>query len=162
MSKHLYSDRKSLIQGFDQTDIDIIKLLIKGDGNKGISSKLKIPLSTIQRRTKRLMEKVLIILNRLLNNFKFGYNTGLLLIYSSDGNINELAKKILDLDGITSVEIHIGNTDVLAEFAYKDGKQLFDVISKIKKIKGVDRLIWSERITRLRQKDGDIDLLMKI
>ena len=76
MSKRLYSDRKSLIQGFDQTDIDIIKLLIKGDGNKGISSKLKIPLSTIQRRTKRIKEKDLIISTRLLNYFKFEYRTG--------------------------------------------------------------------------------------
>jgi DNA-binding Lrp family transcriptional regulator len=145
-----------LISDIDKIDVQIIKLLIKGDYNKEISSKLKIPLSTIQRRTKKIMDDDLVTISRHLNRVKFGYHTGLIHVYSSDGDINEEAKKVLALEGVTSVEIHIGNSDILAEFAYKDSKDLLDVISKIKKIQGVERVIWSERIIRLEDKNDDL------
>jgi DNA-binding Lrp family transcriptional regulator len=145
-----------LISDIDKIDVQIIKLLIKGDYNKEISFKLKIPLSTIQRRTKKIMDDDLVTISRHLNRVKFGYHTGLIHVYSSDGDINEEAKKVLALEGVTSVEIHIGNSDILAEYAYKDSKDLLDVISKIKKIQGVERVIWSERIIRLEDKNDDL------
>ena len=143
-------------KGIDNIDIKIIKLLIKGiDDNKEISFELKIPLSTIQRRTKRIMDKDLVIHTTILNRAKFGYRTGLIHIYISDRNIHQIAKEILNLDGITSVEIHIGNSDILADFAYKESRELFNVINKIKQMNGIDRVIWSERIERLEEKDDD-------
>jgi len=59
---------------------------------------------------------------------------------------------MLEFVGITSVEIHIGNSDILADFAYKESKDLFDVILKIKQISGIERVIWSERISRSQKK----------
>jgi len=44
------------------------------------------------------------------------------------------------------VEIHIGNSDILGHVIYKEGKDLLDLISSIKRIEGVDRIVWSERI----------------
>jgi hypothetical protein len=102
------------------------------------------------------MDDDLVTISRHLNRVKFGYHTGLIHVYSSDGDINEEAKKVLALEGVTSVEIHIGNSDILAEYAYKDSKDLLDVISKIKKIQGVERVIWSERIIRLEDKNDDL------
>jgi DNA-binding Lrp family transcriptional regulator len=141
------------IPDIDKIDIDIIKLLIKGDSNKEISAKLNVPLSTIQRRSKKIMDKKLVIFTRFVNPVKFGYHIGLLHVYVSNGNINETAKKVLDLDGITSVEIHIGNSDILADFAYKDSMDLLDVIVKIKKLESIEKVIWSERIAKLDEKD---------
>ena len=150
-----------LKQDIDETDLEIIKLLIGGDNNKEISFNLKIPLSTVQRRTKRILDRDFIVSNRSLNYTKLGYRVGLLHVYSSDGNVDDMAKKVLSLYGVTSVEIHIGNSDVLADFVYKDGMALFDTLSKIRKIQGVERVIWSERITKQSKKFGDENMLLK-
>jgi len=132
-----------LISNIDESDIQIIKLLIKGDNNKEISSKLHIPLSTVQRRAKRILKQELVITTTHLNRSKFGYRTGLIHVYGSDKNIQQTAKKMLEFGGVTSVEIHIGNSDILADFAYKESKELFEVILKIKKISGIERVILS-------------------
>ncbi|MDQ3838981.1 MAG: hypothetical protein M3297_06905 [Thermoproteota archaeon] len=42
------------------------------------------------------------------------------------------------LNGITSVEIHIGISDIIADFIYKDFDQILDTISDIKKIQGME------------------------
>ena len=145
-----------MISNIDESDIQIIKLLIKGDNNKEISSKLHIPLSTVQRRAKRIQKQELVITTTHLNRFKFGYRTGLIHVYCSDKNIQQTAKKMLEFVGVTSVEIHIGNSDILADFAYKESKDLFDVILKIKQMGGIERVIWSERISRSTEKDYDL------
>jgi len=145
-----------LISNIDESDIQIIKLLIKGNNNKEISSKLHIPLSTVQRRTKRILKQELVITTTHLNRCKFGYRTGLIHVYCSDKNIQQTAKKMLEFAGVTSVEIHIGNSDILADFAYKESKDLYDVILKIKQIRGIERVIWSERISRSTEKDYDL------
>jgi Lrp/AsnC family transcriptional regulator for asnA, asnC and gidA len=145
-----------LISNIDESDIQIIKLLIKGNNNKEISSKLHIPLSTVQLRTKRILKQELVITTTHLNRCKFGYRTGLIHVYCSDKNIQQTAKEMLEFGGVTSVEIHIGNSDILADFAYKESKELFDVILKIKQISGIERVIWSERISRSTEKDYDL------
>jgi DNA-binding Lrp family transcriptional regulator len=145
-----------LISNIDESDIQIIKLLIKGDNNKEISSRLHIPLSTVQRQTKRIMKQEMVITTTHLNRDKFGYRTGLIHIHCSDKNIKQTAKEVLEFVGITSVEIHIGNSDILADFAYKESKDLFDVMLKIKQISGIERVIWSERIYRSTEKDSEL------
>ena len=145
-----------MTSNIDESDIQIIKLLIKGNNNKEISSNLHIPLSTVQRRTKRILKQELVITTTHLNRCKFGYRTGLIHVYCSDKNIQQTAKKMLEFAGVTSVEIHIGNSDILADFAYKESKELFDVILKIKQNSGIERVIWSERISRSTEKDYDL------
>jgi DNA-binding NarL/FixJ family response regulator len=61
-----------MISNIDESDIQIINLMIKGDNNKEISSKLHIPLSTVQRRAKRIQKQELVITTIHLNRFKFG------------------------------------------------------------------------------------------
>jgi Lrp/AsnC family transcriptional regulator, regulator for asnA, asnC and gidA len=147
-----------LKQNIDKRDTNIIKLLIKGDNNKVIASKLNIPLSTVQRRTSDIMKKDLVISIVHLNYAKFGYHTGLIHVYISDGNIKETAKNVLEINGITSVEIHIGNSDILADFVYKNIEDILDIIVKIKQMNGIEKAFWSERVLRLDKKDNDIGL----
>ena len=96
-----------------------------------------------------------------INYEKFGFKTGLLHIYLKDGNIDKIAKRIQELHGITSIEVHIGNSDILGHVVYKDGKKLLDLVSIIKNIEGVDRIVWSERIYQSPPKNIEIkeDLL---
>jgi Lrp/AsnC family transcriptional regulator, regulator for asnA, asnC and gidA len=127
--------------------------MVNGRNNKQISSQLSIPLSTIQRRVRTLLTKEIITPRVQLNYEKLGLKTGLLHIYLKSGDIDQIAKKVYEIDGITSFEIHIGNSDILANVVYKEGKELLNIITSIKKIEGVERIVWSERIYQSPSKE---------
>ena len=42
--------------------------------------------------------------------------------------------------------VHVGNSDLVGEFVYECSEQLVDLISKIKTIDVVDRVVWSEKV----------------
>ncbi len=127
--------------------------MVNGRNNKQISSQLSIPLSTIQRRVRTLLTKEIITPRVQLNYEKLGLKTGLLHIYLKNGDIDQTAKKVYEIDGITSFEIHIGNSDILANVVYKEGKELLKMIITIKKIEAVERIVWSERIYQSPSKE---------
>ncbi|WP_458720815.1 Lrp/AsnC family transcriptional regulator [Candidatus Nitrosocosmicus sp. R] len=141
----------------DSIDIKIIELMVDGRNNKQISSQLSMPLSTIQRRVRALLVSGIITPTVHLNYEKLGFKTGLLHIYLKDGDIDEIAKKVYEVDGITSFEIHIGNSDILANAVYKEGKQLLNIIAAIKKLEGVERIVWSERIYQSPSKETRVE-----
>ncbi|MDF0681123.1 MAG: Lrp/AsnC family transcriptional regulator [Candidatus Nitrosocosmicus sp.] len=130
----------------DKIDAKILGLMVLGMTNKQISHNLDLPLSTIQRRTRILLAGGIVTSQVQINYHKFGFKTGLLHIYLKDGNIQEISKNIYDLDGITSVEIHIGNSDILGNVVYKDSNDLLTLITSIKGMNGVERIVWSERV----------------
>lgn len=130
----------------DQTDLDIIGLLLQNHNNKKISTTLGIPLSTIQRRVRNLIGNEFIISKTELNYEKFGYKQGLIHIYLSDGNLEDILEKVSMLGGIISLDVHIGNSDILAGVVYKQGRELLKVITSIKRMGGIDRIIWSELV----------------
>ena len=131
---------------FDKVDFKIITLLVLGYNNMKISSTLKIPLSTLRRR-----RKIILLSNRVtqeyIPNFKIlGIKKGMLHIYLRDGNLKQRAETISKLDGILSVSIHVGNSDIVAEFVYDNSECLVDIISEIKHMQGIERVLWSEEI----------------
>ena len=141
----------------DSIDIKIIELMVNGRNNKQISSQLSVPLSTIQRRVRALLVSGIITHRVHLNYEKLGFKSGLLHIYLKNGNIDETAKKVYEVDGITSFEIHIGNSDILANVVYKEGKELLNIITTIKKLEGVERIVWSERIYQSPSKETRVE-----
>ena len=67
------------------------------------------------------------------------------------------------MEGIISVAIHVGNSDILAEFVYINADSLVDIISSIKKIEGVERIMWSQEIENLIiQKDRVMKTYQKL
>lgn len=50
------------------------------------------------------------------------------------------------MDGILSVSIHVGNSDLVGDFIYQDSEQLVDTISNLKHMDVVDRVLWSEEV----------------
>ena len=56
------------------------------------------------------------------------------------------AQRISAMEGITSVSIHIGNSDIVGDFVYQDSEQIVDILSTIKKLDGVDKAVWSEEV----------------
>jgi DNA-binding Lrp family transcriptional regulator len=108
-------------KNIDEIDLKVIDLMTLRKTNKEISQALKIPLSTIQRRVRNLIEAGFVNFNAGINYVKFGFKTGLVHVYLKNGNIDETAKKIKELKHVTSIEIHIGNSDVLGHVVYKGG-----------------------------------------
>jgi|SoiMethySBSTD1v2_1073268.scaffolds.fasta_scaffold311477_2 predicted transcriptional regulator len=51
----------NLYNTIDRTDLQILGLLVQNSSNKHISSVLKNPISTIQRRARNLIEKEVIV-----------------------------------------------------------------------------------------------------
>lgn len=137
----------------DAHDVKILELLLVGRNNKQISQEIKIPLSTVQRRSRNLIANNIIKSKVELNYEILGLKTGLLHIYLEDGDTHEILQKILNFDKIESVEIHIGDSDLLGNVVYRDSKDLLDLISKTKKLKGVEKIVWSERIFQSAHKE---------
>ena len=133
----------------DKTDFRIVSLLVLGYDNKKISSTLKIPLSTIQRRTRRILQSGMVTLEYQPNFKMLGIKKGLLHTYLRDGHIRKTAEKISRMEGILSVTIHVGNSDVVSEFVYDNSEELVDIVAAIKQIEGVERVVWSEEVFKL-------------
>ena len=130
----------------DKIDYKIISLLIPGLENKEISKELGIPLSTIQRRTRNIIKNGLVEIKILPNFRRIGLKKGLLHIYIRTGSIKETALEISKFDGVLSSSVHVGNSDIVAEFVYEDSEQLIDTIVKIKGLESVERVLWSEEV----------------
>lgn len=133
----------------DNTDYRIITLLVLAYDNKKISSTLKIPLSTIQRRTRRILNSGIVNLDYAPNFKILGIKKGLLHTYLRDGQLKNTAEKISEMEGVLSATIHVGNSDIVSEFVYDNSEDLVDIIAAIKQIQGVDRVQWSEEVFKL-------------
>lgn len=130
----------------DEIDRKIIELLVANYDNASISRKLQIPLTTIQRRTRKLFEKELVSTKVELNYEKLGYKRGLLHIYIQKGLLDKIGNNLVEKRGILSVSVHVGNSDLVALFVYRDSKDLLHTMGEIKEIEGVDKVLWSEEV----------------
>ena len=144
------NNNNSVTNTLDKTDFRIVSLLVIGYDNKKISSTLKIPLSTIQRRTRLILQSE-IVTQEYQPNFKMlGIKKGLLHTYLRDGKLRKTAEKISEMEGILSVTIHVGNSDIVSEFVFDNSEDLIDIIAAIKEIQGVEQVVWSEEIYKLK------------
>jgi Lrp/AsnC family transcriptional regulator for asnA, asnC and gidA len=134
---------------FDKRDRAILVLMLSGLSNREIASRLKIPMSTVQRRTRKLFEKGIIKNKVSLDYKKLGFRSGILHIYLNDGNIHSAAEQISKIKGMLSTSIHIGNSDIVGFFVFRQADQLLDIISETKKIDGVERVVWSEEVAAM-------------
>lgn len=149
LSDEVINNSNEIPSQMDNTDYRVITLLLLGYDNKKISSTLKIPLSTIQRRTRRILHSH-IVKQDYQPNFKIlGIKKGLLHTYLRDGQLRKTAEMISEMEGVLTVTIHVGNSDVVAEFVYDNSEDLVDIIAAIKQIQGVDRVQWSEEVFKL-------------
>lgn len=123
--------------------------MLNGKNNKEISTKIRIPLSTVQRRVRNLIAKNLVTFNSQINYPKFGFKVGMLHIYLEDGDFERIANKIMELDGVTSVEVHIGNSDLIANVVYRRSIELLELIAKVKSFEKIDKIVWSEMVYKI-------------
>lgn len=133
-----------------EKDKKILRHLLSSDGHVSslvLSKELDIPLSTAQRRRKRL-EVDLIERNYSLRVEKFGWRTATLFI-STDGNTSSLGREILENnDSVISATRILGQngTDLKIDLIFKTNKDLLLVIDHIKSLDGVGNVTWSESV----------------
>ena len=154
-------------QKMDDIDLKVINFLMAGKSSKEISATIKIPLSTVQRRIRLIQESGIIKSNLQLDYQKFGLKKGLLHVYLHDGDFRAAADKLSNIDGVTSASVHLGNSDVVLEFVFTDTTEVLDLISAVKKLEGIDRVLWSQEVYSVSKplvlvtKNGKVDSSMK-
>lgn len=135
--------------GLSELDRKILKILLTPNGHlkstKSISTKLGIPITTIRRRRKRLESKFLKV-QYVLDIEKFGWRRIDFFISIRNGLVNNVAKKLMDLNDITYVGKSIGEhtIDLRVESIVKDNVVLLDLLEQIKGMEGVRDAVWSE------------------
>jgi DNA-binding Lrp family transcriptional regulator len=142
------TNKPSIIR-LDELDMKIVALLVSGKDNKQIANEVKVPLSTIQRRTRRLFEKNT-VKSRIEPNYRqLGFNKGVVHLYINNVDTMAVSQKLAEIQGVVSVSIHIGNSDIVGDIIYRNSIEVLDLIAKCKRIEGVTKVVWSEEVYAL-------------
>ena len=130
----------------DSIDLRLIDHLMSGKSSRESARILNRPVSTIQRRARLLIQHGILKPTFELGYSKLGMKKGFLHVYLADGNISEIFKKLLTREGIFSVGVHLGNSDVIGEFVFRDSREVLELIAWSKHQEGVERVVWSEEV----------------
>lgn len=148
----------SQLSDYDQR---MLKLLIESEGKiptHEISHRLGIPLSTVQRRRKKLEENYLIRYYSL-NLVKFGWRRIDLLIATEGGATISVGKELLKRDEIIFAARTIGEhtIDLRVETLVKDNGELLDLLEDVKAMEGVRDVVWTEVVETIGRKNPPND-----
>ena len=130
----------------DNLDQKLLELLLKGYENKKIAAEVKTPLSTIQRRIRKIFENQYVSRKNELNYRKLGLRKGYLQISLKGDRSYEIAQELAGISGIISVSELTGSFDILCTCVFKNTDKLFSLIENIKTIERVDKVAWSEEV----------------
>jgi DNA-binding Lrp family transcriptional regulator len=140
------------------TDVDkrMLQILLTSSGrisSLSLSRRLEIPLTTIQRRRKRL-ENEFLEASYSLKLDRLGFRKVDLLISTSNGRASAIGKELLSHDAITTVCRSIGEhtIDLHAEMVFKDNAELSNVIEWVKSLEGVNDVVWTEPVSIVGKK----------
>jgi DNA-binding Lrp family transcriptional regulator len=139
-------------------DKKILKTLLSSTGEISsltLSRELDIPLSTVQRRRKRL-EADFLEASYSPKLEKLGWRVAMLFVHTEKGNTLGVGNEILSWkDSTVRVWRAIGaeTTDIITEAIFKENKDLMDIIERVKAIKGVTNISWIELVSTLGKND---------
>ena len=142
-----------------KSDKTILRRLVSSSGYTSslvLSRELEIPMTTVQRRRKRL-ESELVERNYLLKAERLGWRTATLYITSENGSSIAIGKKILEMNEmVSSVMRNMGENDmdIRVELFFRTNIELASILELIKSIKGVRNVVWSESIELIGKNDG--------
>lgn len=147
---------------FDKINIQILQELLKNHNIKSseISLKLKIPLSTIQRRRSAIERSEFLQHKYEIEPKKFGLRSADLLVDVSKGDCEEIAKEILNLyrKNILQVTIRMGSPKInlIATVVYKDTDEVFEIMQHVRRMEHVENVEWSEIVKTVLKNDSEI------
>lgn len=136
---------------FSTTDKKILKALISSSGATSsltLSKELGIPLSTVQRRRKKL-ESDFLEFYYLPRVDRLGWHIALIFISMDSGTANTVAKELLSWeDSVVNVARTMGDEeiDLVVQVVFRDSKDLLDICDSMKAIPGIRSLFWTEMV----------------
>lgn len=143
--------KNNVIPVLSQADKKILKSLLASSGRVSslkLSRELDIPLSTIQRRRKRI-EELFLESSYVLRVDKFGWRRATLFLSTQNGLTSSVAKELLGWENsIISVSRTMGGSeiDLQLEFIFRQNSELLDLIERIRAVEGVKSVLWNESI----------------
>lgn len=66
---------RQILPNIDETDNKIIEFLVQGKSNQEISKEINVPLSTVQRRSKAILNKDIVTSTVQINYVLLGFKT---------------------------------------------------------------------------------------
>jgi DNA-binding Lrp family transcriptional regulator len=153
---------KSVSALFDEINIQILQELFKNYHIKSseISLKLKVPLSTIQRRRNAIEKSGFLHHKFEIEPKKFGFRSADLLVDVSKGDCEEIAKEILNQyrKNILQITIRIGSPKInlIATVFYKDTDEAFEIMQHVRRMEHVENVEWSEVVKTVLKNDSGI------
>lgn len=148
-----------------QADKKILKSLLASGGRVSslkLSRELDIPLSTVQRRRKRL-EELFLETSYVLRVDKFGWRRAMLFLSTQNGLTSSVAKELLTWeDSIISVSRTMGGSeiDLQLEFIFRQNSELLELIEKIRAVDGVKNVAWNESIEVIGRNLGRFEAIV--
>ena len=147
---------------FDRINTQIAEELLKNHNIKSteVSVKLKVPLSTIQRRRNAIERSGFLQRKYEVDPKKFGLRSADLLVNVSKGDCEEIANEIINQyrKNILQVTIRIGSPKInlVATVIYKDTAQVYEIMQYIRGMEYVESVEWSEIVKTAIKNDIDI------
>lgn len=136
---------------FSTTDKKILKALVSSAGATSslmLSKELDIPLSTVQRRRKKL-ESDFLEFYYLPRVEKLGWHIAIIFINMDSGAANSVGKELLSWeDSVVNVARTMGDerVDLVVQVVFRDSKDLLEICDSIKATPGVRSLFWTELV----------------
>jgi DNA-binding Lrp family transcriptional regulator len=134
---------------FDESDLEIIRYMLAGYTGADIARKTGMPLTTIQRRSKRLLQEGFVIPVTHLNYKKFGLRRGMLFLKCKNADLEEAVKYISKIKGIESAGAYLGSLNLIANVVYVDIKEVLQIVHAIQKLDLINEVTWLEEVYSL-------------
>ncbi len=156
---------QALSKNISSIDKKILKALLSSTGDissLSLSRELGIPLSTVQRRRKRL-ETYLLDMSYTLKVDKFGLRTADLFISTKNGMTDAVARELLSRqNAVASVCRTLGEStiDLKAKVVFRDNEDLADIIVKVSALEGVDGVSWNEMVKVMGQNEYSLSVII--
>ena len=151
----------------DKINIKIIdELLSNADvGSSDIAKKIKIPLSTVQRRRRNLEKMSIIRKNYELDLGIFGLRMAEIYLEIENGETQRVVSQLKSQkeNQIVNTFLRVGDPQINASVVvvYKTSEQLFTIIESMKKNPNISRVSWSEYISKERNTQQIITTLLE-
>jgi len=151
----------------DKINLKIIdELLTNADvGSSDIAKKIKIPLSTVQRRRRNLERMSVIKKNYELDLGIFGVRIAEISLEIKNGETQRVVSQLKSQkeNQIVNTFLRVGDPQINASVVvvYKTSEQLFTIIESMKKNPNISRVSWSEYISKERNTQQIITTLLE-
>lgn len=158
--------KSNILPVLSQADKKILKSLLASSGRVSslkLSRELDIPLSTIQRRRKRI-EELFLESSYALRVDKFGWRRATLFLSTQNGLTSSVAKELLGWENsIISVSRTMGGSeiDLQLEFVFRQNSELLDLIERIRAVEGVKNVLWNESIEVIGKNPGRFEAIVE-